>query len=224
MEGYFDLETTGLGPDAKITVGVVKLVDPDGSSTHEVFHSGYGTVLGAVDADRLLDVLLGCTGGVYSFNGAGFDFRVLSDAVTEARRADVRRLAGAHMDVMLDFSASHGYYAALSSFLGPAVSKSNTGEWAATAWFQGCGEEVEAYCKTDVDVLAGLVLSGRTDGYLERKTRAGRTQRWVLDGACDGKPRFRSASAALDAWATSPPKVDWMSNPPDIGSTLSWAF
>ena len=139
------------------------------------------------------------------------------------RRPEVIALAKLHFDVMLDFSAASGYFASMASFSGPDLGKTNTGAWAATAWFQGCGAEVKAYCVADVDLLHSIVSTALVQGALSRTTKAGTTRRHVLAGAMDGTPRFRTVDAALAAYCATPPDVSWMTAPPDIGALFLWA-
>jgi hypothetical protein len=221
-DAYFDLETTGLGPDDAITVGVVKVVDGN-NSTHHVFHSGHGKTIEPTDAERIVDTLQACK-NVYSFNGAAFDFKMLA-AAAPARTVDIVRLALGHRDVMYDFAVHHGYYAAMSSFVGSPVEKSNNGKWAATAWFDSDCDAVIEYCKTDVDVLHGLVSMAMDTGYMERVAKtSGRTTRWSLEGAADANPHIQTVADALEQVKAFPPKTSWMTDPPDLTSVVAWSL
>ena len=220
--GYFDLETTGLSDDAQITVAVVKVVAADGSVDYRIFHSGYGNVMTADTATEIVDALESCD-KVFTFNGAAFDYRLLAATVGAADRGRVVESARCHRDVMLDFAAHHGYYASMASFENESASKTNTGAWAATAWFQGAGAEVAEYCKSDVDVLHALVSEGSATGRLIRTTTRGRKQTWVLHGATASSPGIRTARESLAAYVAYPPPVTWMTDPPNIANAMAWA-
>jgi hypothetical protein len=220
---YFDLETTGVDSDAHVTVAVVKMVDDNAESTHRVFHDGYGSVMSAATAVDVVK-LMALARTVYSYNGAAFDFKMIAatapdDAEHQALTAEVCRR---HCDVMLDFSATFGYYSAMSAWTAPGKGKTATGAWAATAWFTDEAHAVADYCAADTDVLESIVTRGLRQGALARTAAAtGRVSVWTLTNALKA-PRFRTATESVAAFIKTPPNTRWMSNPPDIGSAMSW--
>ena len=210
---FFDMETTGLGQDALPNVGVVRREN----GSHEVFHSGHGQTMTAEVASALLDLLL-TAGPVCSFNGAGFDFRVLAN-ILPGRKSEIAELASGpqHFDLMLDWWAQKGYPAGMSSFAGGE--KTQTGKWAVDAWSTTSeAQKVIDYCKSDTDALARLWFQGTREGRLDRTAKNGKPQKWFLK-----KKRFRSVSEATAAYYSAPPDVSWMSEPPDFAAVLAWA-
>ena len=78
---FWDLETTGLDDDCAATVGVVG----DEAGECQVFHSGYGCEMTVSTALEMLTALEAAD-TVVTFNGAGFDFRVLARVTGDTRR------------------------------------------------------------------------------------------------------------------------------------------
>jgi len=217
---YFDLETTGVDADAAITVAVVKIVDTNEES-YRIFHDGYGTTMTAATADDVV-ALLAAVDVVYSYNGAAFDFRMLAAASSDPAAA--AKVCSRHRDVMLDFSATTGYYSAMNAWAADGATKTATGAWAATAWFTDEAPAVAEYCAADTDVLHTIVERGLSVGALARTAAAtGRVSVWVLTDAVDGRPRFRAAAESIAAARDSPPDTSWMDNPPDITAAMHWA-
>ena len=210
---YYDMETTGLEPDALPTVAVVRRED----GSHEVFHSGFGNTMTPGTAGALLDLLL--TGQVVTWNGAGFDFRILANALP-SRKEEIAALASGpnHIDIMYHFWAEKGYPAAMASFAGGE--KTATGGWAATAWFSGVAgaKQVIDYCIADTDALFRLYTKGTSTGLLSKATKSGGVSKWFIKGK-----QFKSVSQSSAAYYASPPDVSWFRGaPPDFGAVLAW--
>lgn len=209
---YFDLETDGVGPGARITCGVVT-----GDTTRTDYHSGAGTYLTAEHGTLMVDELA-AAGHVVGFNSASFDFRMLFELTGDER---CKALAVDHTDVMLAFAADKGYYSSMQSFaeatLGEGGGKTNTGAWAATAWFGGEAAKVMQYCVDDTMVLKKLHRHVLKWGMLKRKTKAGHIREWAVP-----TDTMLTAGAAVEAWKASPPATAWMAEPPDIAAALAW--
>jgi hypothetical protein len=217
---YFDLETTGVDADAAITVAAVKIVS-EGDESYRIFHDGHGTTMGADTADKVVAVLEAAD-VVYSYNGAAFDFRMLAAAASDSTAAI--EVCSRHRDVMLDFSATTGYYSAMNAWAADGATKTATGAWAATAWFTDEAPAVAEYCAADTDVLHKIVERGLAVGALARTAAAtGRVSVWVLTDAVDGRPRFRTTAESIAAARDNPPDTSWMDNPPDITAAMQWA-
>ena len=127
------METTGLSHDAQPCVAVV-LVE----KKHYVFCDD--AIMSKEALGGLVD-LLTTLSGIVTFNGAGYDFKVLHLALLKNKMTEqaeaIRKLAvgNLHVDIMFDFTAISGYYSSMDSFATASVegcSKSNTGAWAAS--------------------------------------------------------------------------------------------
>jgi uncharacterized protein YprB with RNaseH-like and TPR domain len=117
---FWDVETTGLDPDAAaMTVGCVLEL---GSSAPKTFHSGFGKEMTAETAVEMLEALEAAT-TVVTFNGAAFDFRFLATATDAARVAAVARKS---IDLQLCSVAVTGCVCAADMCAGSPRSGSNT--------------------------------------------------------------------------------------------------
>ena len=217
--GFFDCETNGVGSDAAITCASV--ADHDGNVIS--YHSGYGEFMSPAIGVRMLEDLLAFD-RVVTFNGAAFDFRKLYELTQDDR---AKTLARESVDLMLQFTSESGFYSSMDSFAkgtfggDKAMAKTNTGGWAAKAWFTGQGEAVMRYCESDVKVLKSLYDSGLTRGQLIRVTKAGKSRPWVISTE-PGDAMFKSANNCLAQWVSSPPNTSWMTDPPNLAESLQW--
>lgn len=207
---YFDLETTGVGPTGKITCAATTT-----SSGTTTWHSGFGNLMTAADGQRLADALVAAP-LVYTFNGAAFDLRKLHELTGDDRLRDV---ALGHRDLMVDFACDTRYYTSMESLASPTLrtGKSNTGAWAATAWFTDEAAAVLDYCARDTAVLRDLCVHAEKWGKLSRRSKAGKVSEWVLP-SLDG--RIRAAGAAV---ANQMPPPAWMRAAPLPLPSTAWA-
>ncbi|MBN19709.1 MAG: hypothetical protein CL678_00375 [Bdellovibrionaceae bacterium] len=205
---YLDLETTGVEVDAAITCAVIRTAD---DKVH-VWHSGHGHTMTEETGNAVVDFL---KHDVVTFNGAAFDLRMLWNLT---KRNELKGIALDHRDVLVDFVADNRYYASMDSFATATLrgGKTNSGAWAATAWFNGQAEQVIEYCKEDTAVLKRLVEHVGTYGQLQRMTKANRRTTWVCP-AMDGSIR-----CVRDALANVKPVPQWMSDPPQLPD-VEWA-
>lgn len=114
---FWDLETTGLDENAKIAIGVTRHND---TTTVWAENSESPQVLSLQKCDELAMSLIEHTDGpIVTFNGAGFDFKILCNQVSnnEIRRKLIKVACYNHVDIMLDFLSSKGYPSSLDSFL-----------------------------------------------------------------------------------------------------------
>ena len=220
MPAWFDCETTGVTDEAKITCAVV--VTP---AKTFVFHSGYGNPMTKAIGVKLVDFLASCD-KVITYNGASFDFKKLYQLTGDER---CKALAKDHFDIMLQFTSESGYFSSMESFagatLGAGQGKSNTGSWAATAWFSDRSEaqKVIDYCESDCKVLRNLYNYGLVHGCFLRTTRGNKVNPWVI-ATTNQSPIYKSAYECLQSWKRNPPNTAWMSDPPDLQKTLNWAL
>lgn len=217
---YWDCETDGVDDGSKITCASV--IDGDGNITS--FHSKPGSFMSKNIGVKLLEFLLGFD-EVYTFNGTSFDYNKLHQLTGDDR---CKSLAKRSCDVMLQFTAESGYFSSMGSFAegtfgANGIGKSNTGGWAATAWFQGQAEAVVRYCEDDVKLLKSLVDQAKQTGLLNRKTKSGIVRPWVV-GTDPAEGIWKSASECITKWQKSPPNTSWMDNPPDLLAMSAWMF
>ena len=182
-----------------------------------VWHSGQGEPLSKSAGNKLVDFLLDCgPDALHTFNGAAFDLKML---YLLTGRAELKALALGHRDLMLTFVCENRYYSSMDSFakptLGDAGSKTNTGAWAATAWFTDEATKVIDYCVADTAVLGALVQHVERWGKLLRVAKSGKHMTWTL-AALDGRVPAVAKSLA------APASASWMTEPPALPD-VTWA-
>ena len=211
---FFDCETTGVTDESSITCAAVT----GGCGEHAyVWHSGQGEPLSKSAGNKLVDFLVDCgPDALHTFNGAAFDLKMLYRLTG---RSELRALALGHRDLMLAFVCQNRYYSSMDSFakptLGDAGSKTNTGAWAATAWFTEEAAQVIDYCVADTVVLGALVQHIAQWGKLLRVAKSGKRMTWTL-AALDGRVPVVAASLA------APASASWMTEPPALPD-VTWA-
>ena len=209
----FDCETAGLKPgDA---VHVISLWDTRAEKVAASFLEGTPHhELRALDALEAAPFLV-------SFNGAAFDFMMLSARLEHTH--DKRRAAALaldHYDLMMDFACGSGYFSSLLSFTQGTLNegKVSTGAEAVQLWKNGEHAKVKEYCEDDARLTGKLYLHGKAYGRLHRRTAAGKKQVWALPQSL-----FRTVSCAVAERERDPPDVSWMKEPPDVTAGLAWA-
>ena len=217
---YWDCETDGVDQASRITCASV--IDNEGNVTS--FHSSPGSFMSQKVGNKLLEHLLAFD-NVYTFNGTSFDYTKLYALTGDAR---CKTLAQRSCDVMLQFTSESGYFSSMNSFAegtfgDGGLTKSNTGGWAATAWFNGKADAVVRYCEDDVKVLKSLVEQAMQTGLLNRKTRAGTVKPWVV-GTDPSEGIWKTASDCITQWQKNPPNTSWMENPPDLMAMSAWMY
>ena len=207
---YLDCETTGVDVGAQITC--VAITCESGKTT--TWHSGHAEHMTREIASTIVDFILESIAAgnkLYTFNGAAFDLRLLHAL---SGRDELKQVALTHCDVLVDFVADARYYSSMNSFalatLGADGSKTNTGAWAATAWFDGHAQEVLQYCAEDTLVLKRLVNHVKKYGKLQRLTKAGKSATWVLpslNGSVRTVAEALASASAVPAWLSDPPAL-----------------
>jgi hypothetical protein len=257
--GYvaFDLETDGLvvpgTPPPQVTCGVTIKMDRVGAGlfatdTPMRWHEPGALVSGAVMSPeaiaRLIDYMWSehLQGFVpLSWNGLGFDFRVLALHTalfqTEAERCvygeRVRLLALRGADPMFAFFMHRGFPIKLSKcaqgFHTP-LNKSGDGVDAIDAWMQGTEATrvgVLNYCECDVGVLVMVAscIDGR--GTVVWTTKSDRTMDWKMErGRRGGGPRpppdpFESCANLV---VLPQPDNTWMDVPIKMSQFFDWTL
>jgi hypothetical protein len=168
------------------------------------------------DAAELNTYLTTTANTMVSFNGAAFDFQFLAEKIKDIfHKARVAQVAARSVDLMFDFTCSHGYRCSLNSLAGPSlgVSKTNSGEWAAT---ETDVAKIIEYCTADVALLKQIHELGVKNAYLKRQSIAGKQSVWPLPGG------FRTVATGLAELLSCPPDQSWQSEPMDIQGSIQW--
>ncbi len=121
------------------------------------------------DSAASLIEYLGSYGKVVSFNGDGFDSRVLS------RYGDVELVRRHSFDVLVDLSRRLGHRVSLDSVAQATlgVGKSADGLIALKWWKEKEIDLLAEYCRKDVQVLKDVVYYGRANGHVKYSDRYG---------------------------------------------------
>lgn len=179
-------------------------------------------------ATRILDELIAADDRgdtIVTWNGAGFDFRLLADET--GRHADCARLARHSVDMMFQILCERGHPLALDTALGGMglPSKVHTvtladgrtvevdGRLAPQLWQAGEHEAVMIYCGGDVAGTLALALACRDRKRLTWISRAGKTNHMKLG------PRWLTVDECL---ALPRPDTSWMTNPLRPEDVVAW--
>jgi len=179
-------------------------------------------------ATRILEELIAADDRgdtILTWNGAGFDFRLLADET--GRHADCTRLARHSVDMMFQVLCDRGHPLALDTALAGMglPSKIHTvtladgrtvdvdGRLAPQLWQAGEHEAVMIYCGGDVAGTLALALACRDRKRLTWISRAGKTNhmklgaRWLTVEECLALPK---------------PDTSWMTNPLRPEDVVGW--
>jgi hypothetical protein len=179
-------------------------------------------------ATRLLDVLLeGRQRGetVLTWNGAGFDFRLL--AAETGRHADCAMLARESVDMMFQVLCERGHPLALDTALKGMALATKThsvtlndgraadidGARAPQLWQDGEYRAVMTYCGNDAATTLSLALACAQTKRLSWTSRAGKpssmplSRGWLTVTQCLGLPK---------------PDTSWMTSPMTRESVVGW--
>ena len=211
-----DCETAGL--DDNDAVHVVSLYDSRSQTATSFTAASHGT-------GYLCSALQACAAQqqITTFNGTGFDYRMISNNVAHASdKAVAARLALTTVDVMLNFACDTGYFSSLSSFCAGTLgtSKSSDGAAAVEDWKNGRHAKVIAYCEHDAQLTYDLHAYANMYGRLSRVTKSGKTAKWVC-----GVVPLSTTMAALQRFEDQPPDTSWMTDGgPNVGGIADWAL
>jgi hypothetical protein len=212
----FDLETELLEGDLnldrlipQITIGATWIGEGDPELWYEQDASGQavGGTLSAERAQELVRYLQEQAAGgatIVTWNGAGFDFRVLAQASEMGR--ECVELAWGHTDLMFWLHCHKGFSVGLSSAaraVGTGKTAGISGEDAPRLWEAGEYERVKQYVSQDV----------RAMGAVYEATLRSRALRWV-----NTRGRISSVNGQLlsvrQAYSLPLPDTSWMSRAP----------
>lgn len=109
---------------------------------------------------------------VVSFNGDGFDSKVLSFY------GDVRVIQKKSLDILVDLKKILGHRLRLDSLAKATlgVGKTADGLLSLKWWKEGRVDEIIRYCQQDVQVLMDLVAFGRKNGFVRYAGKSGAPQ------------------------------------------------
>ncbi|WP_341246870.1 ribonuclease H-like domain-containing protein [Nereida ignava] len=231
MFAAFDIETSGLfdgdvPPD--VTCCAVRI---EASATPHIrlFHSNWAAAMTTDDLADLVEYLYalhlaGVT--IVTFNGAGFDFKVLWAHLcgVPSLCTMLRELVQGHADLMFEFASRHGYYTSMQSLsLGTGL-PGKTGDggdaigmWCGAAATATTRAAVLAYCANDVRCLAELYRHICANGTATRITKAGNHR------VCEFSSPPDTVDAAAARWRRSEVDLSWMTDPPQILEAVAWA-
>jgi len=229
---YFDLESTGVdfAEDIDITCAATLLVEDNGDRRLLTWHSDFAPKMSGADLERLggyiADVCRRAT--LVTFNGLGYDLRVLATAIQRAHAAsalprDLAALAHSdrHVDVFYQWLCEKGYYAGLSSFLSAneLLQKSMSGEDAITQWADGpllAKQAVLEYVSGDVECLRQLYeLVVDAKGCFRVAKRTGKKTHWKV-------PSWQSTLESTGVYNRKKPDVAWLEDPPEVHNVRRW--
>jgi hypothetical protein len=212
----FDLETELLAGDLdldryvpKITIGATLIAGDDPKLWYERDEEGQpvGGTLGPEGAQELVRYLQGQAregATIVTWNGAGFDFRVLAHASGMA--SECVELAWDHVDLMFWLHCRKGFSVGLASAaraVGTGKTAGISGADAPRLWEAGEYEQVKQYVAQDVRAMGAVYESA------ERS----RALRWV-----NTRGRISSANGQLlsvrQAFKLPMPDTSWMSRAP----------
>jgi hypothetical protein len=212
----FDLETEALsGPlnlDRQIpaiTVAATLVEDGQPQLWYEQDGQGQATgeVLSRERAGALVRYLAGAVQAgqtIVTWNGAGFDFRVLAQA--SGLLDECVELAWGHLDLMFWFHCRNGYSVGLdraAQAVGSGKAHGMDGAEAARLWEEGEYDRVLEYVGQDVRALEAIYRGAQRSNAL----------RWI-----NTRGRSSQASGPLlavrDAFKMPPPDTSWMRRAP----------
>jgi DEAD/DEAH box helicase domain-containing protein len=122
----------------------------------------------APTAPQLIEYLSGFE-SVVSFNGDGFDSRVLG------YYGNIDLVSRHSFDVLVDLTRRLGHRVSLDSLASATlgIGKSADGLIALQWWKEGKIEQIAEYCRQDVQVLVDIVQFGRANGLVKYSDRSG---------------------------------------------------
>lgn len=158
---------------------------------------------------------IGCE--VYSWNGSGFGYPVICDAMTDERNY-IGWLALNHHDVMFDFFCRHGYAISLNSVanaqgFNEEVDWLEQQELRLPEWRTGANkDDLFDYSRRKTELLLNVVLKIRDVGGITWFNRAGAFKMETIDRILNVK----------EAMALPEPDVSWLPDPWSRSKFTGW--
>ena len=226
---FFDCETTSTGNDGTAVDVVLAITRVDNKST--VWREMPAAPLTRATAVKLASCLVNHVGTVCTFNGAGFDFKIIAALICPGtlRTQLIAKCIHSHVDIFFDFFTSVGYFASMESFCvacnldGKSWSGAESAAAAITAFSAGCEdrelimEQIKEYCIGDTVCLEQLCAYLDANCCLRRVAKSsGKITSWTPWKI----KSFRTVADCLRDWTVQPVDTSWMSPPPPSPSSL----
>ena len=232
---YFDCETLSTGDDGKPVdiVLAVTLVDNVPTVWRERPRAGPFT---SETATALATCLVDHPGQICTFNGAGFDFRVVAALLPPGslRKRLVAKCLHNHLDIMMDWFSSQGYYSSMAAFCegcqlgGKSWSGAESAKAVTEALLPGVPDaeleavmqRVQEYCIDDTRCLQQLMTYLEKNCCLKRIAKtSGRTTSWTPWHITT----IRTVAECVRHWQLKPVVPKWMdSAPPPPHQMIAW--
>jgi len=174
---------------------------------------------------RELQALVAAGYTLLTWNGCGFDFRVLAEE--SGLRAECAELAAQHVDLMLIVTFTKGWFLGLQKALEGAKLKGKlkqvslsdgtvlndmNGAQAPRLWAAGEHDAVLAYLRDDVEQLLALAAV----------VQRAKAIRWTTAGGKPQSVRVPKLLTVTQCAAIPQPDVSWMTNPPRREQFFAW--
>ena len=172
--------------------------------------------------DRLRDGYVPLT-----YNGAGFDFRVLLRELAGSQLCEdqIEHLALNHIDIAFAFFADKGFMIGLDTAAkGMGLSGKTEGMTGAKAPELWAGDldnqlQVLAYVSQDVQTTANLYREVLNVGRLQWKAKSGNTGYWIIPQKPGGRAFLPTVQEAMNF---SEPDTSWMDEPWPRSKFVGW--
>ena len=223
---YFDCETLSTGDDGMPVDIVLAVTRVDGVPTvwRERPRAAPFT---ATTAAALATCLVDHPGPVCTFNGASFDFKVVAALLPAGtlRQRLVSKCLHGHLDVMMDWFSSQGYYSSMAAFCagcqlgGKSWSGAESAAAVKAALAPGVPDvtletvmaRVEEYCIDDTRCLEELMAYLKANCCLRRAAKtSGRIASWTPWHV----RTIRTVAECIRHWQVMPVVPTWIESPP----------
>ncbi len=178
----------------------------------------FASRMSRIDVQHLVGYLASVTqegATLVTFGGSHRGLRLLG--VVGQRKRICRRLALAHIDIVIDNICRIGYRlrlerleAALKS--NPLVPRTTPAE-RRQLWADGCEDLVLEQVQQRARTVLNVAQEGQSQGCIRWISRSGVTKKQSLD---------KGWWTVLEALAAPPPRNSWMRNPPELEPLVDW--
>lgn len=232
---YFDCETLSTGDDG-LPVDIVLAVTLVNGKETVWRERPIAKPFTAEPATNLAQYLVNYPGQICTFNGASFDFKIVAALVPSKtlRKQLVAKCLHHHVDIMMDWFSSQGYYSSMSAFCeGCKVGgKSWSGAESAKAAVEVFNSEstnsekecvmkkIELYCIDDCRCLEQLLKYLETNCCLKRIAKtSGKISSWTPWNITS----IRTVAQCIHHWQIKSVVPKWLeSHPPSPLKMVSW--
>lgn len=202
---------------------------PDGDIATKTW-AAEGLSMTPAEVSKILDELMQASKGlnkpIYTWNGGGFDFKVMAIECPE-RANDIAKLAISHFDGMLMVTAKYGFYLGLDKAAKGAqvgtklkevtlndgtVVTDMSGAKAPEMWAAGERAAVLAYLAQDVATTLEVAETHRREKAVTWTANSGRLNTRQIEFVMVG------------ALPERPSNVSWMKDPKSKAEIMTWAY